>query len=239
MEIDDLHLITEHYPPYNLIKNSNVTGISTDVLLAMLKEAGSTKSVEDIELLPWSRAYRLALTKAGSLLFSTTRITERIPLFKWVGPIVKTRTVVVRRSHSKLTLSSPEELKNYTVGAVHSGMSDYHLERLSVPPAHRVYSHRTSGTVRNLLEGKVDFVVADIVVAQQIARELGYSTSAVAEVILLEENTLYYAMHRRTPDTIVNRLQTILDKLKAPAPDGGPGVYEKILQKYGIAHLKQ
>ena len=69
----DLHFITENYAPFNFKEGGILQGSAVDILLRMFAVAKSSKTAADVEVLPWSRGYRLAQTQENTVLFVTTR----------------------------------------------------------------------------------------------------------------------------------------------------------------------
>ena len=68
-------LKTENYPPFNLgDSDGEIIGISSEIVKTLFKRADVKY---EMELLPWQRAYRLALEEADHAVFSTTQTTER------------------------------------------------------------------------------------------------------------------------------------------------------------------
>jgi polar amino acid transport system substrate-binding protein len=81
----------------------------------MLTIAGAKKSRADIKIWPWARGYETALKEKNTVLFSTTRTEARENLFKWVGPIMPSRIVLVAKK-------TEHQAKNKTIQA-NSGVS--------------------------------------------------------------------------------------------------------------------
>ena len=95
--VDDLTFITEDYPPFNFERDGKRQGIAVDALAEMLALAGARKTRADIKVWPWARGYETALKEKNTVLFSTTRTEAREGLFKWVGPIMPSRIVLVAK----------------------------------------------------------------------------------------------------------------------------------------------
>lgn len=98
----ELMIISEENPPFNFIKDGIFTGSSTEVVREIMRRLNLPG---EIQVLPWARAYQLALSQPNVVLFSTARTTEREHLFHWVGPIYKVRFGFYARKGSGLYLS--------------------------------------------------------------------------------------------------------------------------------------
>lgn len=81
----ELRLLTEDAPPMSFVDGAQVSGMSVEVVRALIERTGDTAR---IELVPWTRAIHLTRLHADTALFSTVRTPEREAQFQWVGPIL-------------------------------------------------------------------------------------------------------------------------------------------------------
>jgi polar amino acid transport system substrate-binding protein len=79
---DNVIIVTENYPPYSYEQEGEITGISTDIVKCIMDESGLEYK---IEVLPWARAYEMALNKDDVLIYSIMRIPEHETLFNWIA----------------------------------------------------------------------------------------------------------------------------------------------------------
>ncbi len=68
--MNTLNLITENYPPYNYVEKGQLKGLSVDILLLVLKDAGSDLKREDIQVKPWARGYNIIQNEKNTILFA-------------------------------------------------------------------------------------------------------------------------------------------------------------------------
>jgi len=73
-----IRVVTEKLPPYNIAENEVVTGLSTEIVQAVMAGLGLNPK---IETLPWARAYDLAQHSDNVLIYSMARTQEREHLF--------------------------------------------------------------------------------------------------------------------------------------------------------------
>jgi polar amino acid transport system substrate-binding protein len=83
---DAYHVVTEEWAPYNYLENKQITGMTTDIVRAIMARTGDHF---DIELVPSMRASYVLKGHARTIMFSMFRTPERETQFKWVGPIVE------------------------------------------------------------------------------------------------------------------------------------------------------
>lgn len=69
-----LTILTKNLPTLNYLKNGELVGYSVDIVKEIQKRVGS---YEQIKVLPWARAYNMALNEENIVLFSITLTEER------------------------------------------------------------------------------------------------------------------------------------------------------------------
>ncbi|MFT5164104.1 MAG: polar amino acid transport system substrate-binding protein, partial [Alteromonadaceae bacterium] len=88
LQAEPLRVVSENMPPYNYrTTEGQLSGPSTEVVRALL---ASLKISSKIEVMPWARAYKVALTEPNVLIFSIVRTRQREPHFQWldgIGPV--------------------------------------------------------------------------------------------------------------------------------------------------------
>lgn len=114
---DDITIVTESLPPFQIVdKNQKLTGFSTEIIQAMLKQA---KVEADIQVLPWAQAYELALVQKNVLIFSLVRSKARQHKFKWVGDILKQHYYFFSlNERHDIHISNISDIKKYVTGVV-------------------------------------------------------------------------------------------------------------------------
>jgi polar amino acid transport system substrate-binding protein len=216
--LDALTLITEDYPPFNFERNGNRQGIAVDLLMEMLELTGSKKSRADIRVWPWARGYETALKEKDIVLFSTTRTEPRENLFKWVGPIMPSRIVLIARKKNGIRLASVEELgrSGYRIGVVREDVGEKLLDKVDGVRDKVVLLNSGISVAKMLQANRVDLWAYDIQVAMWNLKELGYDPAEYEEVFTLAQtHSYYFALSKKTDDKVVSMLQSALDQIKS------------------------
>jgi len=123
-DIDKIKIYTENYPPYNMKINGVSQGIAIDILDAMLKQLNSKISINNVKLKPWATGYKIVSKKKNTMLFSTTRTKQREKLFKWVGPISKTKIGITALKSKNIIIKNITDLKKYKIGAIKNDIGE-------------------------------------------------------------------------------------------------------------------
>ena len=105
---EELTILTENLPPLNYVDKGELVGPSVEIVKAIQKKVGSR---EQIQVYPWSRAYKMALEEKNVILFGMTYTKVRHDKFKWVGPLAMKRDVLVARKGSGSIIDSLKNVK--------------------------------------------------------------------------------------------------------------------------------
>lgn len=227
--IDDLTFITEDYPPFNFERDGRRQGIAVDLLAEMLALTGSKKTRDDIKVWPWARGYETAQKEKNTLLFSTTRTEAREHLFKWVGPIIQSRIVLVAKKKHAIRLATTADLDkaNYKVGVVRDDIGEQLLARMGLGKERMVLANSGASLAKMLQAERINLWAYGAPVIMWNLKELGFPADEYEEVYTLSESQhYYYALNKDTDDRIVARLQAALEQVKAN------GTFNKIVARY-------
>lgn len=224
--IDDYKMLTELYPPYNFVLNGKLSGVSIDILEEVLKDMGSKKNTESIEVNPWSRAYNEVQKKENIMIFSTTRIPEREELFKWVGPIIHTNVALFAKKKSKIIINSPQDIEKYKVGVVIDDVADLVIRGLIKDQSKILSSREVKYITLQLQSDRVNLIGFETKGLMWEITELGLNPEDYEQVFVLKESDLYFTFSKQTPNSLTNKMQISLDNIKKTDK------YQEIINKY-------
>lgn len=224
-----LRVVTEEFPPYNLTDaGGRVTGFSTEVVQAVLKELGV---VAEIQSMPWARAYDLALNDANVLIYSITRTAARDALFQWVGRVAPSDWFLFALAGRDVPLSTLAEAMKYQIATVNQDAGEqYLLQHGFVLGRNLQSSNRYELNLQKLMRGRVDLWIANDLVARHLVRQGGADPDRLLERALalpdLGSEGLHMAFSRRTPAATVERFRRALELVKRN------GTYETLRQRW-------
>jgi polar amino acid transport system substrate-binding protein len=226
---DEVRIVTEELPPYNMTLHGQVTGLSTEVVRAVLKELSLPANIQPM---PWARAYDLALNSENVLIYSIARTPQREKLFKWVGVVAPTNWYLYARSPSKVLLGRVDDARKYQIATVKEDVGEqYLINKGFVVGMNLQSSSKYELSYEKLKLGRVDFWISDELNAHYLVRQSGDDPAhtlvrALALPDLAPDGGLGMAFSLQTPDPLVARFRKALETIKKN------GTYDSIKKKW-------
>ncbi|MDC8771644.1 substrate-binding periplasmic protein [Roseateles albus] len=217
-----LSLVTEEYPPYNMSEaKGQVGGISTQIVKALLAEAGLT---HDVTIYPWARAISMARAQPNTCVYSMSRTPERESLYKWIGPLVYNDWALFALT-DKIQEPRPtrlEDLMDARIGSYQGDAIVSYLQtrghRVDVAPSDEV-------NPKKLQMGRIDYWATGRLIGQYRLQQQGIQ--GITPVLNFKRSEMYLACNLQMPDDLVKRLNAGLLSLDKQ------GVIKKIYAGFG------
>ena len=208
-----VRVVTEEFPPYNYTENDRITGMGTEVVEAVLKEAGVRGQIQS---LPWARAYETAINVPSVLIYSIVRTAERDKLFKWVGVIASSEYYLFSLSDRNLHIQSLEDARHLQIGAVSQSVGEqFLLSRGFVKGKNLQSSAKNELNYEKLRLGRVDLWILNRITAFHLVRQAGQDPEKVLHMTVpipeLSAQSYYMAFGNSTPDATVAKFRTALE----------------------------
>lgn len=215
-------IMTENYPPYNYKDGEFLTGLSTEIVQEMLRRL---EHPQEIDILPWSRAYKYIMERDNQALFSMSRTAAREDLFQWVGPLVTYSVVLFARKDSGIQPTEDvKALLGYTVGATQNTPSTKMLEDLGFAEVQMVAD--SMHNPQKLAARRIDLWVSGELAGIYKVKQAGLDPADFQVVHRARSEDLYIALSKSAPAEDLAAWQVALDSIKAD------GTYDEILRKY-------
>lgn len=168
---EPIRVVTEELPPYNMTRDGVLTGMSTEVVQAVLKQVNVQATIQSM---PWARAYDLALHDPNVLIYSITRTPEREHLFKWVGTIAASRWFIYSSANHPVSLMDLEDARDWQTATVNEDVGEqYLIANRFVVGQQLQSSNRYELNYQKLQTGHVDLWISDELNAYYLARQVG------------------------------------------------------------------
>jgi polar amino acid transport system substrate-binding protein len=216
----DIYFVTEAYPPFSFVDQQVLKGSSVDQVKLIMKDSGVSYS---IKVMPWARALALATTQEDYCVFSTVHNEERNGKFKWVEPLLKSRTLLIRKTGSYAEPKTLDEAKAFIVGTQRDDftqdiLQDNHFPKIDI-------ATDLGLTMKKLMSGRIDLMPISDKYYEKLKRE----GASIEAVLTLAESTYSIACNKSVPDTAINLMQQGLDRIIAD------GTQDRLFEAYGLS----
>ncbi|TQV73916.1 amino acid ABC transporter substrate-binding protein [Aliikangiella marina] len=209
----ELKFVTENRAPYQYYtENEQLTGYCAEVMAKLLAQA---KLDTEIKVIPWPRAYKLALEKPNYLIFSISRSALRENKFVWGGKLMRERIYAWRmKGQNKPQSLSYEDLKGarFAISRSTNAAQTAKDEGFS----HLYLVDNSNQSLKMLQAGQVDFIFATDE-APKRAESLGLSSQDLEKFVELDafSNDLYFAFSKGTDKRHINQIMTAYTALQS------------------------
>ena len=218
-------VVTEEFPPFGYMKDGELTGLSVEIVNAILRELTYKQK---IYIRPWARAYRETLSGPKQILFSMARNKEREFLFKWVGPLVSDKVYFYKKRASTLEIMTMLDAKKVRRILLTREFPEYnYLHSLGFTNL-----NETVTPVQNfkmLMKDRGELVPMGELAVPDTLKKAGIDAKLIKRTdVKLYEVELYIAFSKDISYEEIKKWQEALDLIKRS------GEYEKIVKKYLI-----
>ncbi|MFZ6819327.1 substrate-binding periplasmic protein [Undibacterium sp. Ji22W] len=215
---------TEEWPPYNFLRDKEISGISTDILRA----ACAMASIDcDVQLVPWNRAYKTVQNTRNTLIYTIARIPAREQQFIWIGPILPRTTWIYARTQVADRIHTFKDLEQFKVGVIRAEASLTELTDAGVTNVPIRIFNSNNDEMRMLKSGQIDVVVNTEIGMAMNQKQYNIPTSDLVKLMkLYDGGDLYFGMNLESNPAVVEKLQSSVEKLRRD------GKIQAIVQQY-------
>ena len=199
-----VQVVTEELPPYNFSLNGEVLGNSTDIVRAVLDKAELNYT---IDMVRWSRAYKLAQTDKNTLIYSILRTETREHQFKWVAEVSDKPQIHFYTAADRKDIK-PEQLedaKRYIVGTMKDSASHIFLKENRFPLVSTTRKHDL--LIKKLLSHRLDLILSHDAILDQQLSLLGKDKTKLRKLLPAFEQPIYMAFSLQTDDALVEKVR--------------------------------
>ncbi len=220
--------LTEEFPPFNFHENNISRGLAVDLLSAITREAGAEVPASVVHIVPLNEGLATVRNTTGSVIFSIARTPAREDQYRWIGPFASYNIVLFSRRSDNITISSGDDLSDYTIGAVTSDVSVDRLIDLGVSPENIITDPDPLELIRLLDNGTIDLFTSGDIAGNYFITLMNATPESYRIVYRMDSIPLYYGFNKDTPDEIVTAFEAALHRLMVIPEDGGLSGYEQV-----------
>lgn len=238
-ETTGLKILTAENPPLNFIKDSEITGLATEVVGELVKRTGTGGK---IRLVAWPKGYQALLEQPNIALFSTVMTSERKNLFQWVGPLVVQDTNLYALKGSRIEIANLDQARKVNrIATVTKYYSEQMLKQEGFTNTQSYPDRET--TVRRLLDGTVQLLASSNTEMPAALKKTGTSMDDVKNAFTVSTDLVYIAFSKGTSPELVARWQDALDEMKRDGTfaqiyarwlpgEIPPGIFQLVTEEY-------
>jgi polar amino acid transport system substrate-binding protein len=208
----EIKVVTEFLEPYQ-IKNpdGSLGGFSTDVVNALFK---ITKDEANIEIMPWARAYEIALHQPNTLIYSIARTEIRDKKFHWIGALKEERLYFwgLKKHYTKSDYEV-SALKNYKIAVSRNSNTAQYLIAQNFANIYQLANERQN--MNMLFIDRVDLILATQITIETRAKSLGYDFNKLQKLneVPALNNKLSIAFSMGTSPKLIKQYQAAFQQL--------------------------
>jgi len=228
-----ISVVTEHVPPMQkLNEDGSLTGVSIDLLEAMLSEANLTPSYR---VLPWPRALAHAESHKNTLILSMIRNPEREQRFIWLAKLVEfTPNAIALKARTDISIKNIEELQRYKIGVARADFGESYLKSIGFVEGKNLHvTSKYDHVWKMLYTGRVDLGFANNLTNKEGLISAGLSPELIEGKYNFSSisKELYLAANLDTDPQIIQQIQHAFQKIVEN------GTYDKIREDWGVVGL--
>nr|WP_251030546.1 MULTISPECIES: transporter substrate-binding domain-containing protein [Pseudomonas] len=221
---EQYQVVTEEWAPYNYQEHDELTGMTTEIVRAIMALTGDDF---EVQLQPSMRASQLLKTRHKTIMYSLFRTPEREPLYKWVGPIVEESIHAYQLANAPPIDSLDQLLHAPQITTRHAGLVPDTLHSQGFTNLDR--SATTSQQLYlMLLADRTDIIVGDTDAGvTYYSHRLNIAPGTLRQVpVELYRSSLYIAFSPDSEDEVVAAWTHALEQLRQS------GELERIQRRY-------
>lgn len=217
-------IVTEEWAPYNYSDNGRITGMSTEVVQAIMALTGDDIA---IRLQPSMRSTRELQMQPRTIMFSVFRTPEREPLYKWVGPIEEGSIYPYQLAAAEPINTLEQLLHAPRITTRHAGLMPGMLQSLGFRNLDKSATE-SQQLYRMLLAGRTAIIIGDTDAGVAYhSNQLGIAPGTLRRIpIELYRSSLYIVFSHDSDDEMVAAWSRALEQLRET------GELQRIQQRY-------
>ncbi|WP_168171389.1 transporter substrate-binding domain-containing protein [Lacimicrobium sp. SS2-24] len=208
----EIRLLTEHLPPYQVAEQGEVVGGSSYQIMQETFKRAEIKVRH--EAMPWARAYRTARNLPNTFIYSMVKSAERASLFHWVGLLHTQHYYYYSlRENNTISLSNIDEARNYIVVSVRDSFAANSLQRHGFEPGRNlilVVSYQAAAEMLKL--GRADLIFSNEAALRSVDK---VPSQFKSHGDVVETRALYVAANIDSDPMLVDRVARAFASVKA------------------------
>lgn len=193
-----LDINTEEYPPFNMTKDNQLIGVSTEIIKELMKR---NHLQHRLTLLPWARAMALTKELPNNCVYSISRTPEREHLYQWIGPLVTNEWVLFATKEAHKRPKSLAAIRGSSIGTYIGDAIETYLKNEN----YTVEASKTDEiNIKKLQKGHIDYWATGKLIGLYLLKENNIQN--IEPVLTFNKTEMYLACNLKTSDSLVATL---------------------------------
>lgn len=227
VQAQEINVVTEYLEPYQIKNNDgSLGGFSTEVVNTLFS---ITKDQANIQVMPWARAYEVAIHEPNILIYSIARTNIREDKFRWIGALKEERLYFWGlKKHFTKTNYQVGELKNYKIAVSRRSNTAQYIIGQNFTNIYQLANERQNMDM--LFKDRVDLILATQITIETRAKKLGYDFNEMQKLneVATLNNKLSVAFSLNTSPELIKKYQMAFQQLVSS------GQLEKLKEKWQL-----
>ena len=218
----EITIVSETWPPHIEVNDHGiVSGTLIDKLTQIMAAA---KLSYNVNIYPWTRAYKYALSNENVLIFPIFKTKEREASFHFICPLTqKLELYFVKLSTRKdIKIKTITDAKKYRIGLIRQDYDHLLLLKHGFKDGQQLDVNSDDfSTLRKLIKGRIDLMIQSKGAIYNKLAAQGLKQSIVSFAYQLKNDNLAencLAFSKKTPLSLVNKVKQALEKVNRSGP---------------------
>lgn len=212
----ELKVVTEERPPYVYFSGRQIVGDATVAVEQTLQAANVSYQ---INVYPWARSYKLALSQNNILIYPIIKTPEREPLFHWFCPILRGHPIYLIKlsSRTDIDINSLDDAKRFRIGVSREDWNEHFLvaEGFSATENLDVSADEESNLLQ-LIAGRVDMILVTEDSIKMRMKWLNFSQDLVNRALdkdFRENKQICMAISKQSSERLLTKIQKVFSAI--------------------------
>lgn len=219
---DKLTIVTESWPPHvYLDKSGQVTGPMKDRVIAIVSQAGLSYN---LNLYPWPRTYKIALTEKNVLVFPLFKNPERLERFHFICPFTAKVDLFLYKltARTDIRLQSLNDAKRFVTGLVRDDHDHIMLKQQGFEDGINIDANADDeNSLKKLLKKRIDLMIQSKSSMARLLKRFKLSPDVTQIALQLPahltgENCI--ALSLDTAPHLVEKMRDALERINEKSP---------------------
>ncbi|MGX9461612.1 substrate-binding periplasmic protein [Shewanella sp. A14] len=203
---------TETYPPFQSRNHQGkLTGFAIDILQTSQQYLDFDI---DIQIMPWSRAYRNAKKNPNTFIFSIGKTEQRLKSFKWVDNFYTVQDAIYKKaSRTDINITNLSDIDRYSLAL---SRDDVALERLNINHQYaNIYIVSNQITALKMLNfDRVDLIYNNEIGFKEVVNLLGLEQRDFIPAFIAHQIDVGLATHKDTRIDLLNKMKQAMKTMR-------------------------